>query len=109
VVDDDRQHFVVVRSDGARFAETQLSAGAMELLRLAVRVAVAESHGSKYGVALPLICDDPTGDIDGVRSPRVWAMLATVARDRQVIVFTHDDGTVELASSVGATTVPMPA
>ncbi|MGA1555302.1 MAG: AAA family ATPase [Ilumatobacteraceae bacterium] len=109
VVDDDRQHFVVVRSDGARFAETQLSAGAMELLRLAVRVAVAESHGSKYGVALPLICDDPTGDIDGVRSPRVWAMLAAVARDRQVIVFTHDDGTVELASSVGATTVPMPA
>lgn len=107
VVDDDRRHFVVVRRDAARFAETQLSAGAMELLRLAVRIAVAESHGSTYGISLPLICDDPTGDIDQVRSPRVWAMLAEAARQRQILVFTHDPRTVELASSVGASTVAM--
>jgi uncharacterized protein YhaN len=105
VVDDDAGVLKVMYRDGTTRAESALSSGARELLRLAVRVAVADAHADQTGVALPLICDDPTGDIDADRTPEIMRILARCAQSRQVILLTHDDNTVNAATAAGAVVV----
>jgi chromosome segregation ATPase len=105
VVDDDAGVLKVMYRDGTTRAESALSSGARELLRLAVRVAVADAHADQTGVALPLICDDPTGDIDAGRTPEIMRILARCAQSRQVILLTHDDNTVNAATAAGAVVV----
>lgn len=108
-VSEDGTRLEVLWGDTKVFAESSMSAGARNLLRLAVRIAVADSHGDRHGVSLPLICDDPTNVIDSFRSPEVFALLSECSRRRQVIVMTHDERTVELATAAGAVAIDINA
>lgn len=104
-----------VSEDGARLEvlwgesnvhpESSMSAGARQLLRLAVRIAVADAHGERHQVALPLICDDPVGFMDSDRCLEMLSLLAECSTRRQVIVMTHDERTVERAVTLGATAI----
>jgi uncharacterized protein YhaN len=104
-VDENNERFEVMYRNGQRHQESSLSSGAQELLRIALQVAVADAHGAHHQIHLPLLCDDPTGDIDSDRSPHVFALLARCAEQRQVILFTHDERSVALAAEAGATVI----
>lgn len=99
---------ILVRQDGTWITQEALSAGARDVLRLSIRIAVAQHHADKTGIALPLILDDPTASVDRHRMPRVFSVLADFARTHQVILLTHDPATVVLAVEAGAIEIPMP-
>jgi hypothetical protein len=103
VVTDDNQ--IAVGQNGAWMDQLALSAGARDVLRLCIRIAFAEHHAEKTGVALPLILDDPTSSVDENRAPRLFDVLAECSRRHQVIMMTHDPATVASATAVGATEV----
>jgi len=109
VFDDEQQVLKVVYQDGTTRAAHALSAGATDLLRLAIRIAVADEHAQRHGVALPLLCDDPSGDVDFERTPRIIDTLLHASQIRQVVLFTHDDRTVNLAIKAGAVAVDLGA
>ena len=103
---EDRQ--IAAGQNGLWMDQVSLSAGARDVLRLCVRIAFAEHHAEKTGVALPLILDDPTASVDSSRAPRLFDVLADFSTRHQVILMTHDPVTVEHAMSVGATVVNLP-
>lgn len=109
IFDDEQQVLKVVYRDGTTRAAHSLSAGATDLLRLAIRIAVADEHAQRHGVALPLLCDDPSGDIDSERTPRIIETLVHASHSRQVVLFTHDERTVDLALKAGAVAVDLGA
>lgn len=93
---------LLVTQQGRQVHQDGLSAGGIDILRLAVRLAVAEAHSAKVGVALPLILDDPTASVDSERAPRLFEVLSDLARSHQIILLTHDEHTVRRAIEVGA-------
>lgn len=103
---EDRQ--IAAGQNGLWMDQVSLSAGARDVLRLCIRIAFAEHHAEKTGVALPLILDDPTASVDSSRAPRLFDVLAEFSTRHQVILMTHDPVTVEHALSVGATVVNLP-
>jgi len=64
-----------------------LSAGTTDLLYLAVRLAVCEL-ALPEGEPCPLIIDDALVNLDDERSEQAMKLLAEIARERQVILFT---------------------
>lgn len=96
---------ILVRQGDGHVHQHGLSAGARDILRLAVRLAVAETHSAKVGVALPLILDDPTASVDSERAPRLFEVLSELSASHQVILMTHDEATVSRAVAVGAVEV----
>ena len=70
----------------ARDAE-YLSAGTLDLMYLAVRLAVCEL-ALPQGESCPLIIDDALVNLDEERQQQAMALLAQIARKRQVILFT---------------------
>ena len=98
---------IAVSQEGGWMDQLALSAGARDVLRLCVRMAFAEHHAEKTGVALPLILDDPTSSVDAFRAPRLFDVLADFSHRHQVILMTHDSATVALAIAVGATEVKL--
>jgi energy-coupling factor transporter ATP-binding protein EcfA2 len=99
---------IAAGQNGLWMDQVSLSAGARDVLRLCVRIAFAEHHAEKTGVALPLILDDPTASVDSSRAPRLFDVLAEFSTRHQVILMTHDPVTVEHALSVGAAIVNLP-
>ncbi|MFM8268503.1 MAG: AAA family ATPase [Ilumatobacteraceae bacterium] len=93
---------LLVTQQGRQVHQDGLSAGGIDILRLAVRLAVAEAHSEKVGVALPIILDDPTASVDSERAPRLFDVLRDVASSHQIILLTHDEHTVRRALDVGA-------
>jgi ABC-type transport system involved in cytochrome bd biosynthesis fused ATPase/permease subunit len=76
---------------------TELSEGGNELsggqrLRLAIARALA-GHGS-------VLCDEPTAKLDSENAERVRQALRSTAKDRLVIVATHDPALIEAADQV---------
>jgi uncharacterized protein YhaN len=69
-----------------------LSRGTVEQLYLCMRFALAESFSAT--AALPLLLDDVTVNADGERHPRLAQVIAEVARNQQVLVFTGHATTV---------------
>lgn len=100
---------LVVRQGADSIAQKSLSAGARDVLRLVIRLAVAEAHSARKGVALPIILDDPTASVDSTRAPRLFEVLAEFATRHQVILMTHDEQTIAQAVAVGAVEVPIDA
>ncbi|MGA0894005.1 MAG: hypothetical protein ACO3S5_05225 [Ilumatobacteraceae bacterium] len=98
---------LVVRQGADSIAQKSLSAGARDVLRLVIRLAVAEAHSAKKGTALPIILDDPTASVDSTRAPRLFEVLAEFAVQHQVILMTHDEQTIAQAIAVGAVEVPI--
>lgn len=64
-----------------------LSAGTLDLMYLAVRLAVCEL-ALPEGEPCPLIIDDALVNLDETRLQQALELLKQIARDRQVIVFT---------------------
>lgn len=64
-----------------------LSAGTLDLLYLAVRLAVCEL-AMPEGEPCPLIIDDALVNLDETRQAQALALLARIAKTRQVILFT---------------------
>jgi uncharacterized protein YhaN len=90
------------RSGSDRVAESKLSDGARSLLYLALRLAFATDDAERRGVALPILCDDPLVHLDDSRRTGAIALLADAARTHQVVLFTCDTSTSELAQRSGA-------
>ena len=64
-----------------------LSAGTLDLMYLAVRLAVCEL-ALPDGEPCPLILDDALVNLDEERFAQAMELLKRIARDRQVILFT---------------------
>ena len=94
------------RDDAVARDSGYLSAGTVDLLYLAVRLAVCEL-AMPSGEPCPLIIDDALVNLDEERYGQAMKLLARIARQRQVILFTcrqPGGGTAGAAAQVGAGT-----
>ena len=86
----------VRRSDGegpewVAASSPELSTGTLDQVYLAARVALSEALAHERRPFWLL--DDPLAHADSTRSAKVLTLLKTIARDRQVVLFTcHDYG-----------------
>ncbi len=78
----------VVEPDGHELSPERLSRGAQDQLTLALRLAIADHVADD--VRLPLVLDDPFLHWDGSRLERLRVDLQRVARERQVVLLSHD-------------------
>ena len=95
---------VLINRDFSASAKTQddavardseyLSAGTLDLMYLAVRLAVCEL-AMPAGETCPLIIDDALVNLDEERLRQVMALLRELARSRQIILFTCRDVNVK--------------
>ena len=95
---------VLINRDFSASAKTQddavardseyLSAGTLDLMYLAVRLAVCEL-AMPAGEACPLIIDDALVNLDEDRLRQAMALLRELARSRQIILFTCRDVNVK--------------
>lgn len=76
--------------DAADHESAFLSAGTVDQLYLSLRIAVCELTVPEEG-ACPLVLDDALVNFDDERMERAVALLADIARSRQVILFTCHD------------------
>jgi uncharacterized protein YhaN len=91
-----------VAADGDPVPVTALSRGATEQLYLCLRLALAEElNGS--GPRLPLLIDDLVANTDPERAEGIARILAEVATDQQVIVFTCDPATADRVTAADPT------
>lgn len=67
-----------------------LSEGTREQIYLLLRVAMAQ-HLVKPGEVAPLLLDEVTAQSDGARKRELLDVLHELSRERQVILFSHDD------------------
>ncbi|MHB0912031.1 MAG: ATP-binding protein [Armatimonadota bacterium] len=72
-----------------------LSAGTLDQLYLSLRISCTELLSA--GRKLPLFLDDPFASFDRPRLERVLELLSATARERQVLLFTHDPYILEWA------------
>ncbi len=74
-------------AQGIRWHVEQLSRGTRELLLLSFRLAVIEDFG-EVRVALPVLLDDVTVNLDTDRTSRVIEVLARLSKHHQILAFT---------------------
>jgi uncharacterized protein YhaN len=100
---DDDNKLVIQRvgADG-RISERAISDGGRALLYLAIRLAFAEQYAQKKQIALPIICDDPLIHFDDERQKAAVQMLKRISERHQVVLFTCESATRDLAVSLGA-------
>jgi uncharacterized protein YhaN len=79
------------RGEGPWRNAGSLSHGTKEQIYLLLRAALAE-HLTAPGERAPLILDQITAQCDRERRLAVLDLLHELSRDRQVILFTHDEG-----------------
>ena len=79
----------------AREAE-YLSAGTLDLMYLAVRLAVC-ALAMPEGESCPLIIDDALVNFDEQRTKQAMRLLRQIAKERQVILFTCHEVEVPLS------------
>ena len=75
------------RDDAVARKAEYLSAGTLDLMYLAVRLAVCEL-AMPEGEPCPLILDDPLVNLDEERLGQAMELLRRIAKERQVILFT---------------------
>ena len=75
------------------------------MLRFSIRLAAAEAHSTKHGIALPLILDDPTSSVDADRRHKMLKVLSGFSSNHQVILLTHESEVSRIAISNGAVQV----
>ncbi|MEJ2666911.1 MAG: hypothetical protein P8Z81_07430 [Deinococcales bacterium] len=79
---------LVVEPDGVERPPEELSRGAQDQLALALRLAIADHVADD--VRLPLVLDDPFLHWDAERLERLRGSLERVARERQVVLLSHN-------------------
>ena len=95
------------RNSLGRLADSKLSDGARALLYLALRLAFAKSDADRRGIALPILCDDPLVHLDDSRRIGAIALLAGSSQTHQMILFTCDTATRDMAAAAGAKIVAL--
>ena len=100
---------VIIERDGTggKLIDNRLSDGGRALLYLGVRLAFAAKDAEKRGIYMPLICDDPLIHFDDERTTAAIALIKTVSEHHQVILFTCEESTRELARAQGAHIIEM--
>ncbi len=93
---DDRSHLVAVRANGARVEVDGLSAGTVDQLYLALRIAAIEAYLEK-AAPLPFIADDLLVNYDDPRAAAGVKVLYELATQTQVLFLTHHEHLVQLA------------
>ncbi|WP_041794749.1 YhaN family protein [Pararhodospirillum photometricum] len=95
--DQDRASLHGQRPDGSRVGLEGLSAGTVDQLYLALRLASLELARA-HGPGLPFIADDLFLTFDDRRAAAGFRVLAEVARSTQVLFFTHHTHLIEVAT-----------
>lgn len=89
----------VVRENGQRLTEDQLSRGTREQLYLSLRFGLITGFG-KTSAHLPVIVDDILVNFDPTRARATAEAFAEMSRTNQILVFTCHPSTVEHFQSV---------
>ncbi len=84
----------VVDAGGHAHAPERLSRGTADQLYLCLRLALAESLSEGGAAQIPLVLDDVLVNFDAERAEACAAVLAAVARERQVLLFTCREASV---------------
>ncbi|CCC81849.1 AAA family ATPase [Thermoproteus tenax] len=87
-----RYYVVVARSDGQRFSHTALSLGEVNLLALALRLALAKAL---LGRPPFMILDEPTEHLDEIHRQRIVELVRDLAREVRTVVVTSHLGEFE--------------
>lgn len=95
---DDKTHLAGVRGGGEHVGVDALSAGTVDQLYLALRIAAVGEY-LEHGVALPFIADDLFINYDDNRAAAGFRLLAEFARKTQVLFFTHHQHLMEIAAA----------
>ncbi|MBP1450136.1 MAG: AAA family ATPase, partial [Thermoproteus sp.] len=90
--DDGRYVVVVARADGQRFHHASLSLGEVNLVALALRVALAKAL---FGRPPLLILDEPTEHLDEEHRRRIAELVRDLSRDVKTVVVTSHLGEFE--------------
>ena len=95
---------VLIERDGTggKLIDSQLSDGGRSLLYLGIRLAFATDDAKNRVVRLPLICDDPFIHFDDDRTDASIKMFKSIAEQHQVILFTCEKSTRDMARAQGA-------
>lgn len=88
----------VMEPDGEERPPERLSRGAQDQLALAVRLAVADHVADD--IRLPLVLDDPFVLWDASRLSVLRTGLERVARQRQILLLTHDESMVSWGAPI---------
>lgn len=96
LVDADLNVTLVAPETGLRVSVEQLSRGTRDQVFLVQRLELARLLDTTAGAA-PLLLDDPFAHFDLPRLRLGLALLAEIAGERQVVLFTEDTRVVELA------------
>lgn len=89
----------------ARVLVAGLSDGTRDQLFLALRLAGIEQHLKERREPVPLIIDDVLINFDDERARATLGCLAELAKETQVIIFTHHRHLVDLARTVDPSTI----
>ncbi|MFP5071347.1 AAA family ATPase [Pseudonocardia nantongensis] len=96
---------VAVRGDGEELAPQKLSEGTADQVHLALRLAgIEQLQADRVGSGLPpvpVVLDDVLMTFDDERAPAAIRVLAEIAGDQQVLLFTHHEHLVRLARDTG--------
>jgi len=99
----------VLRSDGETLEPSGLSEGTADQVFLALRLAaVAEQHADRLArgePALPFVLDDALIAFDDSRTNEALQLLHELAKDLQVVVFTHHEHVASAAASLNGAVV----
>jgi hypothetical protein len=105
--DDDNKLVIQRGSADGRISERAISDGGRALLYLAIRLAFAEQYSQEKQIALPIICDDPLIHFDDKRQKAAVQLLKMTSDRHQVVLFTCESTTRDLAESMGAKVIEM--
>jgi hypothetical protein len=93
--------------DGGRLDDARLSDGGRALLYLGIRLACIERDAERRGIRLPVICDDALIHFDDERTRAGLRLLSDTSLRHQVVLFTCERSTRDLAVAHGAVAIEM--
>jgi uncharacterized protein YhaN len=93
--EEDRPTIVAVRQDGLIVGVEGLSEGTRDQLYLALRLGSIDTGGHP----LPIVCDDLLITADDARAGAMLRVLAAASAGTQVILFTHHEHLVDVATA----------
>ena len=100
---DDKGRVQIERDgQGGKLPQNSLSDGARALLFLGIRLAFVNKDAEKRGIRLPILCDDPFIHFDDSRRDAAMKLFGRISQINQVIMFTCEESTRDLAISNGA-------
>ena len=100
--DDDKPVLLGVRPNNAEVLVEQMSEGTRAQLYLALRLATLEQQHSPHSEPMPLVVDDILIGFDDKRTQVGLEVLADVAQQTQVLLFTHHRRVLDLSAGLNA-------